>query len=153
MEACFETTLEAISGFLAFELTQKDKEGTQTGFVVPVPLAGVPEHRERYLLRALVGNAERFLRYLLALLDEDSGQMNLLDVVKGVSEDAAAGNDGPANLPVLEKLLRTMRRDPAKLAGLHPLVSDLADDGALPPGFAELWATIYDVANPGVAAQ
>ena len=153
LEACFETTLEAISGFLAFELTQKDKEGTQTGFVVPVPLAGVPEHRERYLLRALVGNAERFLRYLLALLDEDSGQMNLLDVVKGVSEDAAAGNDGPANLPVLEKLLRTMRRDPAKLAGLHPLVSDLADDGALPPGFAELWATIYDVANPGVAAQ
>ena len=53
-----------------------------------------------------------------------------------------------ANLPVLEKLLRTMRRDPAKLAGLHPLVSDLADDGALPPGFAELWATIYDVATP-----
>ena len=47
---------------------------------------------------------------------------------------------GPLNLPVLEKLLRTMRRDPAKLAGLHPLVSDLAADDALPPGFAELWA-------------
>ena len=84
LEARFETTLEAISGFLAFELAHED--GAQTGFVVPVPLVGVPEHRERYLLRALVGNAERFLRYLLALLDEDSGQMNLLDVVKGVSD-------------------------------------------------------------------
>ena len=45
-----------------------------------------------------------------------------------------------------------MRRDPAKLAGLHPLVSDLAADDALPPGFAELWATIYDVAHRGSAA-
>ena len=151
LEARFETSLEAISGFLAFELAHED--GAQTGFVVPVPLVGVPEHRERFLLRALVGNAERFLRYLLALLDEDSGQMDLLDVVEGLRGNAAAGDIGPADLPVLEKLLRTMRRDPAKLAGLHPLVSDLADDGALPPGFAELWTTIYDVANPGAAAQ
>ena len=151
VEARFETTLEAISGFLAFELAHED--GAQTGFVVPVPLVGVPEHRERFLLRALVGNAERFLRYLMALLDEDSDQMNLIDAVEGVSKDAAAGDSGPANLPVLEKLLRTMRRDPAKLAGLHPLVSDLAADDALPPGFAELWATIYDVAHPGAAAQ
>ena len=150
LEARFETTLEAISGFLAFELAHED--GTSTGFVVPVPLVGVPEHRERFLLRALVGNAERFLRYLLALLDEDSDQMNLLNAVERVSTDAA-GVTGPANLPVLEKLLRTMRRDPAKLAGLHPLVSDLAADDALPPGFAELWAAIYDVANQGPAAE
>ena len=151
LEARFETTLEAISGFLAFELAHED--GAQTGFVVPVPLVGVPEHRERFLLRALVGNAERFLRYLMALLDEDSDQMNLIDAVEGVDGDAAGDGSGPANLPVLEKLLRTMRRDPAKLAGLHPLVSDLAADDALPPGFAELWATIYDVAHPGAAAQ
>ena len=44
-----------------------------------------------------------------------------------------------------------MRRDPAKLAGLHPLVSDLAADDALPEGFAELWAMIHDVAENGAA--
>ena len=123
-EARFETSLETISGFLAFELTHD--EGTLTRFVVPAPLVGVPDHRERFLLRALVGNAERFLRYLLAWLDEDSGQMDLADAIEGVTDDAAADGSGPMSLPVLEKLLRTMRRDPAKLAGLHPLVSDLA---------------------------
>ena len=154
LEARFETTLESISGFLAFELVEKDKEeDAQTGFVVPVPLAGVPEFRDRYLLRTLVGNAERFLRYLLALLDEDSDQMSLLDVFEdGGNKSAAFESDSP-QLPVLEKLLRTMRRDPGKLAGLHPLVSDLAADDALPPGFAELWTTIYDEAHQGASAR
>ena len=151
LEVRFETNLETISGFLAFELAHE--EGTLTGFVVPVALVGVPEHRERALLRALVGNAERFLRYLLALLDEESDQTDLPDAVERVSQDAAADGPAPANLPVLEKLLRTMRRDPAKLAGLHPLVSDLADDDALPPGFAELWTMIYDVADAGAVTR
>ena len=151
LEIRFETSLEAISGFLAFELAHQG--GTLTGFVVPVALTGVPEHRERALLRALVGNAERFLRYLMALLDEESGQTDLLDAVERVSRDAATDGHGPASLPVLEKLLRTMRRDPAKLAGLHPLVSDLDADGALPEGFAELWAMIYDVADAGAVSR
>lgn len=150
-EARFETSLETISGFLAFEIAHEN--GTITQFVVPVPLTGVPEHRERLLLRALVGNAERFLRYLLALLDEDPSQMDLLDVVEGASAEGSSDGAGPGNLPVLEKLLRTMRRDPAKLAGLHPLVTDLAADDALPPGFAELWATIYDVAIAGAPSR
>ena len=151
LEVRFETSLEAISGFLAFELAHE--EGTLTGFVVPVALTSVPEHRERALLRSLVGNAERFLRYLLALLDEESGQTDLLDAVERVSRDAATDRHGPASLPVLEKLLRAMRRDPAKLAGLHPLVSDLAADDALPEGFAELWAMIYDVADVGAVTR
>ena len=56
---------------------------------------------------------------------------------------------GAGGLPVLEKLLRTMRKDPAKLAALHPPVSDLGADDALPAGFGELWATLYDVAVSG----
>lgn len=146
-QASFETSLETISGFLAFELV--NDESTLTRFIVPVPLVGVPDHRERFLLRALVGNAERFLRYLLALLDEDWEQTDLLDSVDKLSEDGAAEGSDPISLPVLEKLLRTMRRDPGKLAGLHPLVSDLADDDALPPGFAELWAMVHDVTSAG----
>ena len=153
LEARFETTLEAISGFLAFELAHRDKEDARTGFVVPVPLAGVPEFRDRFLLRTLVGNAERFLRYLLALLDEDSDQMSLLGALEGGSKNSDTFESGSANLPVLEKLLRTMRREPEKLAGLHPLVSDLAADDALPPGFAELWTTIYDEAYLGASTQ
>lgn len=149
LEERFETSLEAMSGFLAFELAFEDD--TVTEFVVPVPLRGAPEHRERFLLRSLIGNAERFFRYLLALLDEDPGESDLLDVMERAGADTSDDGVGGAALPVLEKLLRTMRRDPAKLAGLHPLVSDLADDDALPPGFADLWHAIFDAAVAGDA--
>ncbi len=147
--ARFETSLETISGFLAFELA--DDEGTLTRFVVPVQLVGLPDRRERYLMRALIGNAERFMRYLLALLDEESGETDLRDVVERVTDDDNAA-EGSASLilPVLEKLLSTMRRDPRKLSGVHPLVSDLAADDALPTGFFELWTMVYDVASAGV---
>lgn len=151
-EEHFETSLENLSGFLAFELTHED--GTLSSFVVPVPLVGVPERRERLLMRTLIGNAERFFRYLMALLDEDSNEIGLLgaiDIMEG--EPAASGSNGPMSLPVLEKLLRTMRQDPAKLAGLHPLVSDLAADDALPEGFAELWTMIHDVAGTAVEGR
>ncbi len=147
----FETSLENLSGFLAFELTHED--GTSSSFVVPVPLAGVPEGRDRLLLRTLIGNAERFFRYLMALLDEDFAELGLLDTIERISEGPGDDGDGLTSLPVLEKLLRTMRKDPGKLAGLHPLVSDLAADDALPRGFAELWEMIHDVATAGEADQ
>ena len=143
-EERFETSLEALSGFLAFELAHCD--GLKTDFVVPVALTGVPQERERMLLKALVGNAERFMRYLLALLDEDPGQLELLDAVERASAYGSGGGHGLANLPVLEKLLRTMRRNPEKLEGLDPLVKDLAAEDALPAGFAELWKGVFEAA-------
>ena len=149
-EVRFETSLEAISGFLAFELTHDS--GVQTRFAVPVPLVGVPEHRSRTLLKALIGNAERFLRYLLAFLYEESAQFDLRKVTK-VVDSSSPGRNGPISFAVLEQLLRTMRCDPLKLAGLHPLIADLRADDALPLGFAELWDAIYNVAIKDACEQ
>ena len=152
LEERFDTSLENLSGFLAFELAHTD--GTMSRFVVPAALTGVPAQRDRLLLRLLVGNAERFFRYLMALLEEDPAEFGLLDTIERISDEPGTPDGGgPMSLPVLEKLLRTMRRDPGKLAGLHPLVSDLAADDALPPGFAELWEMIHDVATAGEADQ
>ncbi len=147
----FETTIETISGFLAFEIIHDS--GSLTQFVVPVPLHNVPEQRERLLLRALVGSAERFLRYVLALLDEGPARKDLPNTIPGSDADETTDGSAPLPLPVLEKLLRAMRRDPAKLAGLHPLVSDLAAEDALPPGFFDLWSMIYDVAFAGADSR
>lgn len=152
LEERFNTSLENLSGFLAFELAHT--EGEMSCFVVPVPLAGVPERRDRELLRSLIGKPERFFRYLMALLEEDTDESSVIDAIERISgDDGQDGGDKPINLPVLERLLRTMRRDPGKLAGLHPLVSDLAADDILPQGFAELWEMIHEVASTEGPAQ
>ena len=150
LEVCFETSLEALSGFLAFELTHVS--GERTGFAVPVPLDGVPEQRDGAILRALIGNAERFLRYLMALLYDDSDQLDIREISRVLNRSASDGN-GSISFAVLERLLRTMRSDPLRLAGLHPLIADLRANDALPPGFSELWDAIHDVAIRGTAEQ
>lgn len=146
----FETSLEGISGFLAFEL--KHDCGEETGFVVPVPLEGLPEHRDGHLLRSLIGNAERFLRYLLALLYEDSTRIEASALLEAIDPGDSDRSSVPL-LAVLEPLLSTMRRDPAKLLGMQPLVADLGADGALPEGFAELWEAIHEVAVEGTGTR
>ena len=115
--------------------------------MVPVPLEGVPEHRDGHLLKSLIGNAERFLRYLLALLYEDSTRVDINNVMRSIDSDQPDGDNAVnrVNLAVLERLLRTMRRDPSRLLGLHPLVADLKGDEALPEGFGELWEAIHRV--------
>lgn len=142
LDVRFESSLDAISGFLAFELTNED--GVSTAFVVPVPLRNVPEARDTALMKALVGNAERFFRYLMAMLD-DAGDLGR-EQDKSVRTIAADSTQvGGATLPVLEKLLKTLRREPTKLAVLHPLVVDLDADGVLPAGFIALWEMLHDI--------
>ena len=141
----FEGTIESISGFLAFELSD-DEADSRTTFVIPVNLIDVPEERERNLLRIMIGNAERFLRYLIALLSDDAGQMDLMDALDQVAGETGDRSVPGTSLPVLEKMLRALRRDPGKLLALNPLVTDLAAEDALPPGFMDLWTTIHDAA-------
>ena len=147
LSARFETSLEGISGFLVFQLT--DPDGVQTSCVVPVQLEGVPPERDRQLLRSLVGSADRFLRYLLALLVDGHDDLTLTDMVDEATKDRPDTIDraSGAGLPVLEHLVRTLRRNPARLLSIDPLVTDLADDDALPDGFAHLWQQLRDVAG------
>jgi len=143
----FETSMEGISGFLVFQLT--DQEGVKTSCVVPVHLEGVPPERDGQLLRSLVGSADRFLRYLLALLADGHDDLALTDMVDEATQDRPGNIDrgAGAGLPVLEHLVRTLRRNPARLLSIDPLVTDLADDDALPDGFAHLWQQLRAVAG------
>lgn len=153
LNVTFQTTVESMSGFLAMRLTLDEPDIT-TGFVLPVNLHGVPTDRDRKLLKALVGNADRFFRYLLSLLDEGPTGMELLDAIDQMTSDTGHSDRRSSfDLPVLEKLLRSLRRDPAKLISVHPLVVDLDSDGVLPDGFMELWAPIHEIAVEAERAE
>ena len=147
LDASFVVSLESISGFLAVELTEL-ATNVVTGFAVPVQLVGMPEERDRHLLRSLIGSAERFLRYLLALLTERGAAggleaHELADALEGAGSTRAAG----PTLPVLEVLLRSLRTDPTRILAIDPLVQDLAADDALPAGFSEIWTLLRDLAE------
>ena len=144
LDQSFVSTLTDISGFLGIEL--RSSSGYCT-FCVPVQLIGIPEERDTQLMKALIGNAERFLGYLVALLDESS----LDDSGEDIGTGEGAGTWRTSNSfdmpPVLEKMLRAMRSDPAKLLDIASLVKDLDHDGILPAGFIEVWSAVLEVAG------
>jgi hypothetical protein len=145
--ATFTVSLESLTSFLGICLSDGDDE---TIFVVPVALLGAPDNRDQLVLQALLGNAERFIRYLLYLLADESmsdlevGQ--LLDAVEGTAEKARRSRVDTA--PVLEQMLRALRTDPERLRPIAELVESLGPDtNVLPPGLLDIWEPIVEVAK------
>ena len=96
----FETTLEAISGFLAWTI-QDSVSGLESSFVTPVEMEAMPTERDAALLRTLVGSAERFFRYLLAILNDDPLESSFIDAIERVDGTSSADGSASSPLPVL----------------------------------------------------
>lgn len=141
----FAVSLDSISRFLVFRLTDHaTKEFTE--LLVPAHLVGVPEQRDRHLMASLVGSAERFYAYMLAMLEGDVGDFAFIDHRPRSVGPGDGGEPGPLMLPVLERMVRTMRSDPTRLLALDPLVRDLAADRVLDEVFIDLWTALLEIA-------
>jgi len=148
LDACFTVSFEGITAFLGNELRLDD---TVTRFVLTAELVEAPENRDTRLLRILLGDAERFLHYLLMLLSDEAvepdGLTDLLDNLECSGEWGHAA----ASLPLLEALLRTLFHDPERIDQVRRLIDDLrADpegDALLPPGLIEIWEPIWAAAE------
>ena len=146
----FAVSFEGITAFFANELTLGD---VSTRFVLTADLVEAPANRATRLLRILLGDAERFLRYLLMLLADDAvdryGLSDMLDALDNNSD--GYWQTAQDNVPLLEALLRTLSRDPSRLDHIQHLITDLRADpegeSLLPPGLMEIWEPIWAVAS------
>lgn len=149
LDVTFAVSFEGITAFLANELQLGD---VTTRFVLTAPLREAPTNRGTRLLRILLGDAERFLRYLLMLLADEAvvrfGPADVLDALDdGSTRSWRTVQD---SLPLLEALLRTLAREPERLEDVDHLITDLKADpggGSLPPGLLEIWEPIWAVAR------
>ena len=145
--------LEDVTPFVAFRAVLRSG-GTEIAeeFVLRLTLLDAPPDRRAHLLRSMLSNRAEVLRYLLYLLSGDG-----VEAVR-----ALAGHDRPSGgtrnetdrlvtLPLLESLLRTLDRDPAKLAAVGRVVDDLEETGSgsalLPDGWDSIWEPVSAVAR------
>lgn len=137
-------SLVSLTGFVAFKLTASmNGRSMGTSFVLNLPVRGMPEGRDRQILRAIISDEGRFVRYLLFLL-ADVGDASLFGRVLAM-ENGSDGDGAPLrqDLPLLEELVRAFARSPERLARIGRLVDDLreSDEGraVLPEGFERVW--------------
>jgi hypothetical protein len=117
-----------------------------TGFVLNLPVIGMPEHRDQRVLQEIISDPARFIRYLLLILAEED------EILGPEFEPKDGGVTGAwrylGGVPLLEEMVRAFSRHPDKIARIQQLVDDLRSlpQGAtvLPQGFDELWKAFQD---------
>ena len=118
--------------------------------VLNVPVTGMPEERDREILRGIVADRNQFLRYLRFLLSDDP-QSYILSSLRAIAPRSMGGGTEPAaskrpDVPLFEDLVKTLSRSPEKLASIARLIEELryVEEGVsvLPEGFMELWSVI-----------
>ena len=133
--------ISSLTSLIAFRLEQ-GKESLN--FSLNLPVTGMPEERDRAILRSVVKNRQGFLRYLLMLLAGlgDGADVGSVARAFGSSNDAVT-RSAFDDVPLLEELVRAFSRDPKRLMKISRLIDDIREDGEsddiLPDGFDEFW--------------
>ncbi len=150
-----DVTTEALTTFVAFRLEAKGRVASaRIAFVLNLPAFGMPEGRNQVILRSILSDRERFVRYLLLIL----GREDRLGVLGGWGPGDQSGQQGPMPhvLPLFEELVRAYSREPGKIEHIGRIVSDLRETGSLeeilPEGFEEVWAAFSTPKRSGNAA-
>ncbi len=146
----FGVSFEAITSFLANELRLGD---TATRFVLTADLVEAPPDRGSRLLRLLLGDADRFIRYLLMLVNDGGSDPMALDEILDVLDrgEPQPWQSAAGSVPLLEALLRSLAQDPARLDEVNRLIIDLRaepeGDTLLPPGLLDVWEPLWAAAQ------
>ena len=125
-------------------------QGDRLAFVLNLPIEGLPDDRDRAILRTIIHNKASFMRYLLLLLAMDGRSQPPLEpeILTGGKEGAAALQTFMDQVPLFEELVRAFSREPERIRKIGRIIKELiADEGGedlLPNDFMELWQTFEE---------
>jgi hypothetical protein len=141
-------SFDALTAFVAFEVSALDSTATKCRFVLNLPLEGAPVDRRQRTLQSLLGNREQVVRLLLLLLSD--GGVEASDLLAGRSDERGGASFGLGSSEcILESLLRALDRKPIKLDQVESFLHDLRGvtdvQQLLPEGFEQVWIPIWSV--------
>lgn len=147
--ARFDVVGEEYGSLIAFSVeATKGTRKREERFVLNLELEGAPEDRRERVLRSLLKDRSRVLRFLLFLLADGDAQEAAGLFMSGDGGGAYGdGNLGLVELPLLESMLRALEREPTKLDHVARLIEDLRKspegEALIPEGFTEVWEPIW----------
>lgn len=150
VDATFSLSKIELTSFFAFEVGLDAGGVPPVRFVLNAELLGAPEDRDEAVLRDVLRDKGRVLKFLLFLLADGSTQeaASLLVGSANGEADGGAGRDLQLGLPLFEALMRALVRDPRKLDQVENVIRDLSKtsegEDLIPDGFAEIWEPILE---------
>jgi hypothetical protein len=146
-EAC---SFEALTEFFGFVISLADADDASCTSVVRIPLLGAPCDRPARVLQKLLDEPSKLLRFLRLLLATDAAEASdLLEFLdqKPDASGSVRSSWKSDDQPLFESLVRTLEREPARLAEVDRLLRELETLGGkraqLVPGFERLWDPVW----------
>ena len=147
--ARFVLTGEELSALFAFsiEATEGPRKREER-FTLNLLLEGAPGDRRDRVLRSVLRDRDRVLRFLLFILADGDPRQAAGLLVSGNQMGDGEGQDSfVIDLPLFESLLRALEREPAKLDHVARLIEDLRKtpegEALIPEGFTEVWGPVW----------
>lgn len=147
--ARFVVAGEELSSLFAFSVEATVGSRTkEERFTLNLLLEGAPEDRRDRVLRTVLRDRDRVLRFLLFLLADGDPRQAAGLLVSGDQMRGGEGEDSfVTDLPLFESLLRALEREPAKLDHVAALIEDLRKtpegEALIPDGFTEVWDPVW----------
>ncbi len=136
--------VQRLTCLVAFRLQVPVGAVEDIALTLRLPIDGLPSDRLHHVLRSLIGDTERFLAFLRALL----GGLDALGEPLPRNGDKEGGSwaFGPGDETLLEDLVRTASRDPERLQPVRRLIEDFlkTEEGSqiVPRQFLEIWTAV-----------
>ena len=140
--------IQWLTRLVAFRLRVPVEGVDDIALTLSLPVEGMPEDRLHQVRRSLIGNRERFMAFLRALLD---GLDGMVDWAQGrdANGDGAPWSNVPGVETLLERLVRAASRDPRRLEPVRRLIDDFRATEAgcriVPDDFLDLWSAVEEV--------
>ena len=142
----------SLTSFFVFSVSTEQPKKMTREFVLNLPLAGEPEGRKEALLRHLLSDKDRVLRFMMLLLS---------DADASAFAEFAAGNEGDGESfqlasmldgrTLFESMMQCAWKDPSRLQQIANMIADLqgSDEGQelIPDDFNAIWDPIWAVAE------
>jgi hypothetical protein len=148
--ARFELAGEELSSLFGFSVeARQGARRREERFTLNLTLEGAPEDRRERVLRSVLRDRDRVLRYLLFLLAAGDPQQAAPPVIpEDDATDSKPGLVGPTiELPLFESLLQALKREPSRLDHVDRVINDLRKspegEALIPDGFLEIWEPIW----------
>ena len=140
--------IQWLTRLVAFRLRVPVAGVDDIALTLSLPVEGMPEDRIHQVLRSLIGDRERFMAFLRALLGGLDGMVAWAEG-RDANGDAAPWSNDPGDETLLEGLVRAASRDPGRLEPVRRLIDEFrsTEEGRriVPDDFLDLWSAVEEV--------
>jgi hypothetical protein len=132
-----------ITSFVAFEAQHTSQKVPSVRFVLNLPVVGAPANRREAVVRSVLDNPEKVMRFIRFLL---AGEDGWVFGGAGIGGSWSGSWEPWESAALLEPLLKALRDDPRRLDAVEGLLRELTADGGsapVPEGFEAVWGPIW----------